>query len=81
MPRWPRASKAGRACPIPSAAWSGRRPDGSPGPAPAAPAAIGDNPAVLGEALRDEVNLAVWERQLPLHISDYARCLLGLGNP
>lgn len=44
-------------------------------------AAIGDNPAVLGEALRDEVNLAVWERQLPLHISDYARCLLGLGEP
>lgn len=44
-------------------------------------AAIGDNPAVLGEALRDEVNLAVWERQLPLHIGDYARCLLGLGEP
>ena len=28
-------------------------------------AAIGDTPAVLGEALREEVNLAVWERPLP----------------
>lgn len=43
--------------------------------------AISDNLAVLGEALRDEVNLAVWERRLPLHITDYAQCLLGLEEP
>ncbi|UXY52966.1 DUF1826 domain-containing protein [Pseudomonas tohonis] len=44
-------------------------------------AAIGDTPAVLGEALREEVNLAVWERPLPPRIADYARRLLQLGEP
>jgi len=44
-------------------------------------AAIGDTPAVLGEALREEVNLAVWERPLPPCIADYARRLLQLGEP
>lgn len=40
-----------------------------------------DTPAVLGEALTDGVNLAVWQRQLPSHIDDFAQTLLGLGEP
>jgi hypothetical protein len=31
---------------------------------------------VLGEVLRDEVNLAVWQRQLPAQVSDFATALL-----
>ncbi|OWJ95369.1 hypothetical protein B6S59_09090 [Pseudomonas sp. A46] len=41
----------------------------------------GDTPAVLGDALRDEVNLAIWRRQLPLHIQGFANSLLALGEP
>lgn len=44
-------------------------------------AAIGDNPAVLGEALRDEVNLAVWERQLPCTSATTPAACWGSGNP
>lgn len=40
-----------------------------------------DTPAVLGEALTDGVNLAVWQRQLPAHIEDFAQTLLALGEP
>ena len=36
---------------------------------------------VLGEVLRDEVNLAVWQRQLPAQISDFASALLAQGEP
>ncbi|MFP6847670.1 MAG: DUF1826 domain-containing protein [Pseudomonas sp.] len=36
---------------------------------------------VLGEVLRDEVNLAVWQRQLPAQISDFATALLAQGEP
>ncbi|NMZ67866.1 Protein of unknown function [Pseudomonas peli] len=35
---------------------------------------------VLGEVLRDEVNLAVWQRQLPAQISDFASALLAQGD-
>ncbi|HEX5843044.1 MAG TPA: DUF1826 domain-containing protein [Pseudomonas sp.] len=35
---------------------------------------------VLGEVLRDEVNLAVWQRQLPAQISEFASALLALGE-
>ena len=36
---------------------------------------------VLGEVLREEVNLAVWQRQLPAQISDFANVLLAQGEP
>ncbi|MNZ71618.1 hypothetical protein D3C78_899840 [compost metagenome] len=35
---------------------------------------------VLCEVLRDEVNLAVWQRQLPAQISDFATALLAQGE-
>lgn len=35
---------------------------------------------VLTEVLRDEVNLAVWERELPAQISDFAMALLAQGE-
>ncbi|WP_339080663.1 DUF1826 domain-containing protein [Pseudomonas sp. TMP9] len=36
---------------------------------------------VLGEVLRDEVNLAVWQRQLPAQVSGFASALLAQGRP
>ncbi|MCQ4293966.1 DUF1826 domain-containing protein [Pseudomonas stutzeri] len=42
---------------------------------------LGGTPAVLGEALNDGINLAVWQRQLPLHIAGFAEALLALGEP
>lgn len=36
---------------------------------------------VLGEALRDEVNLAVWQRSLPEHLATFASTLLAQGEP
>ena len=42
---------------------------------------LGDSPAILGEALNDGVNLSVWQRQLPLHIVEFAEILLALGEP
>ena len=42
---------------------------------------FGDTPAVLAEALQDGVNLAVWQRRLPLHITGFAETLLALGEP
>lgn len=41
---------------------------------------LGDTPGVLGEALNDGVNLSVWQRQLPLHIAEFAETLLALGE-
>ena len=43
--------------------------------------AFGDTPAVLCDALLDGVNLSVWQRQLPSHISDFAQTLLALDAP
>ncbi len=42
---------------------------------------LGDSPAILGETLNDGVNLSVWQRQLPLHIVEFAETLLALGEP
>lgn len=42
---------------------------------------LGDSPQVLTEVLQDGVNLAVWQRQLPVHIDDFARLLLSLNMP
>lgn len=41
----------------------------------------GQTPQVLSQVLEDGVNLAIWTRQLPVHISDFARLLLSLGEP
>ncbi|MBN6772200.1 DUF1826 domain-containing protein [Pseudomonas granadensis] len=41
----------------------------------------GPTPQALTRILEDEVNLAVWQRQLPLHISEFADVLLSLNQP
>ncbi len=41
----------------------------------------GDTPAVLSQVLEDDVNLAVWQRQLPAHIEDFGALLLSLNEP
>lgn len=41
----------------------------------------GENPKVLTKILHDDANLAVWQRQLPLHIADFASLLLSLNEP
>jgi hypothetical protein len=41
----------------------------------------GANPKVLTKILNDDANLAVWQRQLPVHIADFARLLLSLNEP
>ncbi|MGE8437930.1 MAG: DUF1826 domain-containing protein [Pseudomonas palmensis] len=42
---------------------------------------VGGSPQVLTEVLQDGVNLAVWQRQLPVHVADFAQVLLSLGQP
>jgi len=41
----------------------------------------GATPEALARILDDDINLAVWQRQLPLHISDFAQMLLALNEP
>lgn len=41
----------------------------------------GETPQTLTRILEDGVNLAVWKRQLPVHIGDFARLLLSLNEP
>lgn len=41
---------------------------------------FGETPAVLGEALKDGVNLAVWRRQLHPHLADFAQRLVSSGD-
>ncbi|WP_336356556.1 DUF1826 domain-containing protein [Pseudomonas granadensis] len=41
----------------------------------------GPTPQALTRIFEDEVNLAVWQRQLPLHISEFADVLLSLNQP
>ncbi|MBC3951421.1 DUF1826 domain-containing protein [Pseudomonas folii] len=41
----------------------------------------GDTPAVLSQVLEDDVNLAVWQRQLPAHIEDFGALLLSMNEP
>lgn len=41
----------------------------------------GPTPKTLTRILDDDTNLAVWQRQLPLHISEFAELLLSLNEP
>ncbi|MBC3206050.1 DUF1826 domain-containing protein [Pseudomonas sp. SWRI111] len=41
----------------------------------------GPTPTALARILDDDVNLAIWQRQLPLHVADFARLLLSLDEP
>jgi hypothetical protein len=41
----------------------------------------GATPKTLTRILEDDVNLAVWQRQLPLHIAEFAELLLSLNEP
>ncbi|MBV7494762.1 DUF1826 domain-containing protein [Pseudomonas sp. PDM24] len=41
----------------------------------------GDTPKALTGILDDGVNLALWQRQLPAHITDFGRLLLSLNEP
>ncbi|MDD1003241.1 DUF1826 domain-containing protein [Pseudomonas sp. TNT2022 ID642] len=41
----------------------------------------GPTPKTLTRILDDDTNLAVWTRQLPLHISEFAHLLLSLNEP
>ncbi|MCF5700017.1 DUF1826 domain-containing protein [Pseudomonas syringae] len=41
----------------------------------------GPTPKTLARILDDDTNLAVWQRQLPLHISDFAQLLLSRNEP
>ena len=42
---------------------------------------LSENIEVLGEVLADGVNLAVWQRRLPVQIEDFAQALLAQGLP
>ncbi|UQS13465.1 DUF1826 domain-containing protein [Pseudomonas sp. HS6] len=42
---------------------------------------LGPTPQALASILEDEINLAVWQRQLPLHVADFAKLLLSLDEP
>src|SRR3990167_2630738 len=42
---------------------------------------VGGQIEVLGEVLRDEVNLALWQRQLPPAIDAFVEQLLARGEP
>jgi hypothetical protein len=41
----------------------------------------GETPQTLTRILEDGVNLAVWKRQLPVHVGDFACLLLSLSEP
>ncbi|RON59795.1 DUF1826 domain-containing protein [Pseudomonas fluorescens] len=41
----------------------------------------GTTPKALTRILEDDINLAVWQRQLPLHIAEFANLLLSLNEP
>ncbi|MEN2395030.1 DUF1826 domain-containing protein [Pseudomonas halotolerans] len=41
----------------------------------------GDTPRILTHILDDDTNLAVWQRQLPAHISDFAAMVLSMDQP
>ncbi|WP_434570636.1 DUF1826 domain-containing protein [Pseudomonas sp. Z3-8] len=41
----------------------------------------GDTPLTFAQILDDDTNLAVWQRHLPAHISDFAVMLLSMGQP
>jgi hypothetical protein len=41
----------------------------------------GDTPRILTQILDDDTNMAVWQRQLPAHISDFAAMVLSMDQP
>lgn len=41
----------------------------------------GETPEVLTHILEDRINLAIWQRQVPLHIAEFGTLLLSLGEP
>lgn len=41
----------------------------------------GETPLALADILEDGVNLAVWQRQLPLHIAEFGALLVALDEP
>lgn len=41
----------------------------------------GETPVVLADILKDGVNLALWQRQLPLHIAEFGELLVSLNEP
>jgi hypothetical protein len=41
----------------------------------------GETPVVLADILKDGVNLALWQRQLPLHIAEFGELLISLNEP
>ncbi|UVL83973.1 DUF1826 domain-containing protein [Pseudomonas sp. B21-028] len=41
----------------------------------------GDTPRTLTQILKDDTNLAVWQRQLPAHISDFAALVRSMDQP
>ena len=41
----------------------------------------GETPKALARILDDGVNLAIWQRRLPVHIVDFGRLLLSLNEP
>ena len=41
----------------------------------------GETPQTLARILDDDVNLAIWQRQLPVHIIDFGQLLLSLNAP
>ena len=41
----------------------------------------GETPLALSDILEDGVNLAVWQRQLPLHIAEFGALLVALNEP
>ncbi|MCD5995411.1 DUF1826 domain-containing protein [Pseudomonas sp. CDFA 602] len=41
----------------------------------------GITPDVLSQVLEDEVNLAIWQRQLPAHVRDFGALLLSMNEP
>ncbi|WP_219094688.1 DUF1826 domain-containing protein [Pseudomonas sp. UMAB-40] len=50
-------------------------------PRPVVHQVLGETPQTLTRVLEDGVNLAVWQRQLPAHISDFGCMLLSLNEP
>ena len=42
---------------------------------------FGETPLALSDILEDGVNLALWQRQLPLHIAEFGALLVALNEP
>ena len=41
----------------------------------------GATPEILSGVLEDDINLAIWQRQLPAHIEDFSALLLSMNQP